>query len=356
MKLSLYALLMGFLLDLLLGDPKALYHPVRAIGKTIELLEYGLRKIFRIQPRVDAIITAQDDGQKENATKAKKDARIKSTCKREYIAGVILAVLVLIVSAGIPLLILVFCQMVHPYLRLAIESLMCWQLLATKSLKDESMKVYQTLMEDDLSKSRKAVSMIVGRVTESLDKEGVAKAAVETVAENASDGVTAPLFYMMIGGATLGFFYKAINTMDSMIGYKNDRYLYFGRFAAKLDDVVNFIPSRLCARCMIVATSFCRLDKENAKKIYKRDRLNHASPNSAQTEAVMAGALNVQLAGDAWYFGKLCEKKTIGDDNRPVVASDIVRANALLYASSVLALSIMTVIKWVVILLIGIFL
>ena len=356
MKLSLYAVLIGFLLDLLIGDPKILYHPVRAIGKAIELLEYGLRKIFRIQSGTDGPMTAQDDGQKKNRTNGKNDARRKGTFKREYIAGVILAVLVIIVSAGIPLLILVFCQTVQPYLRLAVESLMCWQLLATKSLKDESMEVYCALMEDDLSKSRKAVSMIVGRDTERLDKEGVAKAAVETVAENASDGVTAPLFYMMIGGAVLGFFYKAINTMDSMIGYKNDRYLYFGRFAAKLDDVVNFIPSRLCAICMIWAAPFCKLDKENARKIYKRDRFNHASPNSAQTEAVMAGALNVQLAGDAWYFGKLYEKKTIGDDNRPVVASDIVRANALLYAASVLALSIMTVMKWVLILLISIIL
>lgn len=323
MNLSLLALLTGFAADLLFGDPRWLYHPVRLVGKIISVLEQNLRKIFRIP------------------------AGEGRSPKREFAAGTLLAVLVILLSAGIPLILLVLAQWVSPLLRFGLESIWCWQLLAVRSLRDESMKVYERLREDDLEGSRKAVSMIVGRDTQRLDETGVAKAAVETVAENASDGVVAPLFYMLVGGAVLGFFYKAINTMDSMIGYKNDRYLYFGRFAAKLDDAVNFIPSRLCALFMVCAAFLCRFDGKQAWKIFKRDRFNHASPNSAQTESVMAGALRVQLAGDAWYFGKLCKKKTIGDDLRPVEAEDIIRANELLYAAAAVAVTVLSAVKWI---------
>lgn len=158
------------------------------------------------------------------------------------------------------------------------------------------------------------------------------------MAENASDGIIAPLFYMMIGGAVLGFAYKAVNTLDSMIGYKNDRYQYFGTAGAKLDDAVNYIPARLSAWLMIAACALCGLDRKQAKKIYLRDRHNHASPNSAHTEAVMAGALGVRLAGPAWYFGKLHDKPTIGDDIRPIETQDIARANRLLYSTAALSL------------------
>jgi adenosylcobinamide-phosphate synthase len=210
------------------------------------------------------------------------------------------------------------------------------------------MKVYDALQEGDLEKSRYAVSMVVGRDTAVLDDIGVTKAAVETVAENTSDGIIAPLLYMVIGGAPLGFFYKAVNTMDSMVGYKNDRYLYFGRAAAKFDDVVNYIPARLSAILMTVAAGICGMDAKNAWRIYKRDRYNHSSPNSAHTEAVTAGALHVQLAGNAYYFGKLYEKPTLGDADRPVEYEDIRRANQLLYGTAILALIIFSMVKGVI--------
>lgn len=213
---------------------------------------------------------------------------------------------------------------------------MCYQMLATKSLKSESMKVYEPLVKHDIEKARYAVSMIVGRDTQSLTEEGVTKAAVETIAENTADGIIAPMFYMAIGGAPLMFLYKGINTMDSMLGYKNDRYLNFGRYAAKLDDVVNFLPARISGWLMIAASYLCGLNGKKAYKIYVRDRFNHASPNSAQTEAVMAGALGVLLAGNAYYFGKLYEKPFIGDADRDIVPEDIKRANMLLYATAAL--------------------
>lgn len=227
---------------------------------------------------------------------------------------------------------------------------MCWQLLATKSLKTESMKVYKRLRKHDLSGSRKAVSMIVGRDTNVLDEAGVTKAAVETVAENTSDGVIAPMFYMAIGGAFLGWMYKSVNTMDSMVAYKNDRYRYFGRIPAYLDDVANYIPARLAGLLMIAASFLIHLDGAHAWQIFQRDRYNHASPNSAQTEAVMAGALDVQLAGDAWYFGELHKKKTIGDDIRPIEPKDIVRANKLLYATAGISMAIFALVKYLILL------
>ncbi len=214
------------------------------------------------------------------------------------------------------------------------------------------MKVYDALKTGDVGAGRQAVSMIVGRDTDRLDAEGVTKAAVETVAENTSDGIIAPMLYMLIGGAALGFFYKAVNTMDSMVGYKNDQYLYFGRAAALFDDVLNYIPARVSAYLMILASYLCGLDGKKAHEIYKRDRYNHASPNSAHTEAVMAGALHVQLAGDAWYFGVLHEKKTIGDPDRAVVCEDIPLANRLLYTTATISLMIFGCVKWLLVILI----
>ena len=246
--------------------------------------------------------------------------------------------LVLLASAAVPWGILWLAGLVHPYLRFAVECFMCYQILAARSLKTESMRVYRKLQEGNLEESRKAVSWIVGRDTENLTMEGVSRAAVETVAENTSDGVIAPMLYLALGGPVLGFFYKAVNTMDSMIAYKNDRYLYFGRTAAHLDDVFNYIPARLSGLFMILASAILGFDGKNAWRIFKRDRYNHASPNSAQTEAVCAGALDVQLAGDAWYFGVLHKKKTIGDPIRPVEPEDIRRANRLMYGTAVIGL------------------
>ena len=307
MKLMITALVLGYILDLIIGDPHNLWHPVIGIGKLIHVTEIELRK------------------------------RFKQGKSHERIAGVLLVVIVCTISATIPWILLTIAGRIHPYLKLAVMTIMCCQILATKSLKDESMKVYDKLKDNDLEGARYAVSMIVGRDTTSLSSEGVTKAAVETVAENTSDGIIAPLFYMAIGGPVLGFFYKAVNTMDSMVGYKNDKYLNFGWAAAKFDDVVNYVPARLAALLMILGAALLRMDAKNAWKIYVRDRFNHASPNSAHTEAVMAGALQVKLAGDAYYFGKLYRKKTIGDAKRDIEPVDIKKANQLLYITSFLA-------------------
>lgn len=314
-KYTLAAVVTGFLLDMVLGDPHELYHPVQAIGKWISLTEGALRRIL--------------PGNKSG----------------ERLGGVCLVILVTGAGTAVPWVLLSALYRLHWAAGLAVESFMCYQLLAARSLKDESMKVYERLAKGDLTGGRHAVSMIVGRDTEALTEEGVTKAAVETVAENASDGVLAPLFYMMIGGAVLGFAYKSINTMDSMVGYTNDRYRYFGTAAALLDDVVNFIPARLSAVVMTLAAFLCGMDGKGAWKVFLRDRRNHASPNSAHTEAVMAGALGIQLAGDAWYFGELHRKKTIGDPCRSVEIEDIVRANRLLLATAWLALLIFGVVR-----------
>lgn len=305
-KWTALALILGFLIDLLLGDPRWLYHPVRIIGNGISLLEKILRRMFPKTP----------GGEKT--------------------AGFFLVLLICIGSGGVPFLLLYLAYHIHTVLGIALETFMCYQMLAVKSLKAESMRVYEALKKPDLPGARTAVSMIVGRDTRSLSAAGVTKAAVETIAENTSDGIIAPLFYMAIGGPALMFLYKGINTMDSMVGYKNEKYLHFGRYAAKLDDIANYIPARISAWLMILASFFAEFDWKNAKKIFLRDRYNHASPNSAQTEAVMAGALDIQLAGNAFYFGKLYEKPTIGDAVREVETEDIKRANRLLYASAAL--------------------
>ena len=303
---SLCALAIGFGMDLILGDPQGWPHPVIAIGKLISLLERVLRRLFPATPR------------------------------GENWAGAVLWVLTAGISAAVPALLLWGCHLVSPWLRLAAESVMCWQILAVKSLRTESMKVHAALSAGDTEGARRAVSMIVGRDVSRLDEAGVARAAVETVAENTSDGVVAPMVFLTLGGAPLGFFYKAVNTMDSMVGYKNEEYLYFGRAAAKLDDVMNFIPSRISA--CLMAFSACLMGSgfsgKGAWAIYQRDRRNHASPNSAQTEAVCAGALGIQLAGDASYFGKTVKKPYIGDPLRQAGYEDIKRANRLLYAAA----------------------
>lgn len=307
MKWTALALVLGFFIDLLVGDPRWLYHPVRIIGHGISFLENHLRTCF---PKTE---------------------------KGERRAGFLLVILICAGSAAVPFGILYLAYRIHLVFGICLEILMCYQMLAVKSLKDESMRVFEELKKGDLEGARYAVSMIVGRDTRTLDEAGVTKAAVETVAENTSDGIIAPLFYMAIGGPVLMFFYKGVNTMDSMVGYKNEKYLNFGRYAAKFDDIMNYLPARISAWLMIAASYMCGFDGKNAAKIYIRDRYNHASPNSAQTEAVMAGALDIQLAGNAYYFGKLYEKPTIGDNIRPVESQDIQRANRLLYVSAAVA-------------------
>ena len=302
------AVLCGFLIDLCLGDPDWMPHPVIYMGKAISALEKFLRK------------------------------RFPDTQKGLLAAGTVLAVILPVGSFFIAAAAIWLAGRIHPVLAFLLETMWCWQALAVKGLYTESMLVKKKLDGQDMSGARSAVARIVGRDTQNLDAAGVAKAAIETVAENFSDGVAAPLFYLVIGGAPLGICYKAINTMDSMVGYKNDRYLYFGRAAAKLDDIANYIPARISAFLMIFAAFLTGQDARRAFQIWKRDRYNHASPNSAQTESVAAGALGILLAGDAYYFGKLVKKPTIGDNLRPVEAADIARVNRMMIAASLIAL------------------
>lgn len=305
---SLCALLIGFCIDLVVGDPHSIPHPVVFIGKLISALEKLVRKIF------------------------------PKTVRGENTAGGVLWLLVVTISTAVPALLLWLCDRVSPWLALAVESIMCWQILATKSLKDESMKVYQALETGDLEKSRYAVSMIVGRDTAKLDDAAITRAAVETVAENTSDGIVAPMLFLAIGGAPLGFFYKAVNTMDSMLGYVEPPYKNIGLIPAKMDDVMNYLPARLSALLMLCTGWILKLDVKNGWKIFRRDRYNHASPNSAQTESVCAGLLGLRLAGDAWYHGVLHKKKYIGDGLREIEHVDIRRACKLLYGTAVLSL------------------
>lgn len=318
MTVRILALWTGFLIDLIFGDPVYAFHPIRLIGNLIGKSEKAIRKA------------------------------LPNNEKSELIGGFILWIWVAAVSFFVPFILLKCLYRVNFWLGFILESIFFWQIIAAKSLKTESMKVYKAFEEGDTEKARKAVSMIVGRDTASLTAEGITKAAVETVAENTSDGVTAPLIFAALFGASGGFLYKAVNTMDSMVGYKNDKYLYFGRFAAKCDDVFNFIPARITAYFMIISSFILDLDGKNAFKIFLRDRFNHASPNSAQTEAVCAGALDVMLAGDAYYFGKLYKKKTIGDNIRKIEPKDIKNANNLMYMTSVLILIVLSILLYIV--------
>lgn len=307
-QLTLSSVLLGFLVDCAVGDPHWLPHPVMLIGKQISVSEKLLRRMF---PKTDRGALA---------------------------AGTVMAILVPLLSAGLSFGILFGLWKVSPWAYFAASVIMCWQCFAARCLAKEADKVVKALETDGLEAGRKQISMLVGRDTEHLSEEQVLKATVETVAENASDGVIAPMLYMILFGAAGGFFYKSINTMDSMVGYKNDRYLYFGRAAAKLDDAANLIPARLSALAMIAVAPLLKLDGKNAFRIWKRDRRRHASPNSAQTESVTAGALHIELAGPASYFGKRVEKPTLGDNDRPIERKDVRRANALMYGASIFLL------------------
>ena len=327
MIMSLAACIAGFFLDFIFGDPVWLYHPVRLIGKGISFGERQLRKLCSRNEKNESgrgLVTA----------------------------GAVLWVCIAGLSFLIPLGVLVLAQKIHPVLRFVLETFWCYQIIAARCLCKESGKVYDRLKAEDLPGARRAVSMIVGRDTENLSTEGVTKAAVETVAENTSDGVTAPLIYMLIGGVPFGFLYKAVNTMDSMLGYKNDKYLYFGRIPARMDDIFNYIPARVTALFMIAASFLCGLDGKNAWRIYKRDRRKHASPNAAQTESVCAGALRVRLAGDAVYFGKVYKKEFIGDALRPIVPEDIKRTERLMYITAFLLLIVFGAVKYALLILI----
>ena len=317
---SLCALILGFCLDLIVGDPHWMPHPIVFIGKLIDLTEKAMRKLF------------------------------PKTVRGENLAGAAIWLVVVIVSTALPALVLWLAYRVSCWLGFALETIMCAQILATKSLKKESMKVYTALKTGDLEKARYAVSMIVGRDTQRLDDAGVARAAVETVAENTSDGIIAPMLFLAIGGAPLGFFYKAVNTMDSMLGYVELPYKNVGLVPAKMDDLFNYIPARLSALLMLAAGTLLGMDGKNGWKIFKRDRYNHASPNSAQTESVCAGLLGLRLAGDAWYHGVLHKKKFIGDALREIEPEDIPKSCRLLYATAALSLLFFAAVKFLILL------
>ncbi|MGN1318989.1 MAG: adenosylcobinamide-phosphate synthase CbiB [Lachnospirales bacterium] len=303
-------IILGFILDFIFGDPYFLPHPIRWMGRLISFLENKARKL------------------------SKNSLHLK-------ISGFIIVIIVIFIVALVSFSLLFICYKINIYLAILVNAIMCYYALAMRSLKKESMKVYFALKKGDINLSRKAVSMIVGRDTQNLDDVAVTKAAVETVAENLSDGVIAPLFYMLIGLGPLAMVYKAINTMDSMLGYKDEKYRDIGYACAKLDDIVNFIPSRLGAIFMIIVSG----NIKNSYRIWKRDRFNHKSPNSAQTESVCAGALGVMLAGDATYFGKLYKKPTIGDNLRNIEYEDIIRANNLMMRASFLFLIFGLIVK-----------
>jgi len=304
----IYIIVAGFALDLIFGDPRDIPHPICLIGKVISALELFVRKYF-------------------------PDSRAGLLC-----GGIFIVIVVCLFSFLLPAVILLICLKISPWLFIAVEAFMCFQIFAAKSLKDAALLVYEGLKSDDIKEAREKVGWIVGRETAALTGDECAKAAIETVAENTSDGIIAPMLYMFIGGAPLAFLYKGINTMDSMIGYKNEKYLYLGRCAAKLDDVANFIPARISGLIMIAASFFAGLDWRQALFTFKRDRYNHLSPNSAMTESAAAGALHLQLGGDHYYFGELVHKDTIGDDLKKVEPEDICRMNRLMYMTAILAL------------------
>ena len=306
--LQTLAILTGFVIDWFIGDPYSLPHPIVRIGKLIAFLDRKLR--------------------------------IGNGDRRDIFRGAVTALIVILVSTAVPALILELAWRIHPAVFFLVNSIMCFQMLAARQLVKESTKVQRALEAGDTEAARNAVAMIVGRDTDVLDDKGICRAAVETVAENGSDGVVAPLFWMFLFGAVGGFFYKSVNTMDSMLGYTNDKYIYFGRIPAKTDDAVNYIPARLAALLMIAACPFLGLDTGNAAKIFLRDRYKHDSPNSAQTESVCAGALDVRLAGDAVYGGVVHKKEFIGDPIREIEPIDIKRANDQMYLASAFMLII----------------
>ena len=304
------AMLLGFLLDCLLGDPRTIPHPVVCMGRLISWLEKAFRALF------------------------------PKTKLGENLAGGCIWLVTVAVSFLIPWGLLKLAGMVSPWLRLLLQAIFCWQVLAAKSLRQESMKVYEALKTGTIEDARHAVSMIVGRDTQALDADAVTRAAVETVAENCSDGVIAPMLYFALGGGPLAFAYKAVNTMDSMLGYVEPPYQNVGLVPARMDDVCNYLPARISGIMMLLAGGLLGLNFRNGWKIFLRDRYNHASPNSAQTESACAGLLGLRLAGDACYHGVLHKKKYIGEALRPITPEDIPLSDRLMYATAVLTLVI----------------
>ena len=310
--MKILVLCIACILDYLLGDPPFPVHPVVWIGRLTRWLEDRIRPVC-------------ERGQQHLAC-------------RLIAGGIVNTVLVCLISGFVPWAVLAVLYRLLPPVGVILEIWWCARLLAARSLQKESMAVCRELREGTLAGARQALSRIVGRDTAHLDESETARAAVETVAENTSDGVIAPMLYYVIGGLPLMFVYKAINTMDSMQGYRNERYFYYGKAAARTDDAANLIPSRLSGLLMVASSFILKLDGPGAWRIFIRDRYAHPSPNSAQTEAAAAGALGVRLGGPSTYFGILVQKPYIGDPGRPVTAEDIPLMNRLMYMCAVLGL------------------
>ena len=300
-EMNIAAMLVGFVLDLIIGDPERWTHPVIWIGKWISFAEKKLRKRGGNLRRSALVLTASTVLIAMAATAA------------------MLGILALIHKAAL-------------FIGMCIIS---WWCLSAKCLAVESKGVYRALGVS-VEKGRTQVARIVGRDTTELSEEEIVCATVETVAENTTDGVISPMLYLAIGGPVLAMGFKAASTLDSMVGYLNEKYRDIGWSSAKLDDVLNYIPARICGWLMCIGAFFVKLDGKNAIRIMKRDHANHLSPNCAWSESAAAGAMHIQLGGTHTYFGKVVEKPTIGDDDRPVEKRDILRANRLLYVSSAL--------------------
>lgn len=299
-------ILLAFLLDYFIGDPQNPFHPIRIIGAGISL-GIELYKKINIKQRLAS-----------------------------FVFGMIVVIIIISLTYIVTKVIIELSSAISMTLGFAIQVILCYFVIAPKALKHESMKVYYKLESNDIEGARHSLSYIVGRDTKELSPANIVRATVETIAENLSDGVIAPLIFVFIGGVPLGMAYKAINTLDSMIGYRNETYEYFGKFAARLDDIVNIIPSRISAIFMIIATIFTKSDTKSAIRIFFRDRYNHKSPNSAQTEAVCAGALGISLGGDNYYNGVLVHKPIIGDPTNEPSIHHIIEANKIMYAATAL--------------------
>lgn len=299
----------AFALDAAAGDPPWFPHPVRGIGFLVERGEPLFRRIFCGKAGTPAA---------ERAAGAALAVSVSAFTFAFFYAAIVLALR----FGRLP--------------AFAVSVFAAYLAISPRCLRDEAVNVYRKAAAGDLAGARKAVSRIVGRDTEALSMEKVIKAAVESVAESLADGVIAPLFYLALGGPALAMLYKAVNTLDSMIGYKNERYINFGRFAAKLDDGLGWLPARIAACLMIASAAILRLDAKNALRVYRRDRFNHASPNSAHCEAACAGALGLTLGGDAVYGGVLERKPAIGDGSRLAEPADIVRAVHLMYGAAII--------------------
>ncbi|MBS5950825.1 MAG: cobalamin biosynthesis protein [Clostridium sp.] len=307
-------LTIGYLLDLIIGDPQNPLHPIRLIGNLCKRIENYFRKELSNSLKMAGLLT--------------------------WISVVLIVFIFtnLILKLGYGL---------NYIFGIMVSGIIIYFCIATKSLKVEALRVVKALKDNDIEEARHRLSYIVGRDTKSLDKEGILRAVVETIAENISDGVVAPILYAGLFGAPFALVYKAVNTMDSMFGYKNDKYYEFGYFPAKLDDIFNYIPARLTGYLIIASAYFLKLDYKNSYNIYKRDRYNHSSPNSAHPEAAVAGALGLKLGGANYYFGKLVEKPTIGDEVKKIEINDVYITNRILYLVSFLSFSLSILLNYV---------